>query len=308
MKYKHDYPKALERLLAIIQALHAGETLSVTELAERFGVSSKTIQRDLNERLIGLPIEKVGRRWRMRPEAMAGSPALTSEDRMLLEQLEVIGRMMGGSFAARAKEVFAKIKGRYTSPIYAKLDLESIDSHEAMMAELEQLILDRQEAKIVYAPRGEAKEILTRPLKLLLWEGFWYLLIEDASDGVIKKLHLKSIRACLPTGVRFSADRFSEQQIARAVSIWFDPAAKPVEVRLWMRASAARYFLRKPLATQRLIRQHEEESIEVAITITHEREILPVIKRWAPLIAVIEPSSLAQKVRSDFEAWLSEHA
>jgi predicted DNA-binding transcriptional regulator YafY len=51
MAYKHDYDKILTRLVNILSKLNDGEALSVKELAEEFGVSTKTIQRDFNERL-----------------------------------------------------------------------------------------------------------------------------------------------------------------------------------------------------------------------------------------------------------------
>jgi len=52
MAYKHDYDKALTRLRIILQRLNDGESLGVKELAEEFGVSTRTIQRDFNEKLI----------------------------------------------------------------------------------------------------------------------------------------------------------------------------------------------------------------------------------------------------------------
>ena len=51
MSKPHDYDTILTRLTRMIQRLQAGETLRVPALAEEFGVSRKTIQRDLHERL-----------------------------------------------------------------------------------------------------------------------------------------------------------------------------------------------------------------------------------------------------------------
>jgi len=51
MAYKHDYDKILTRLSKILSKLYAGEALLVTELADEFNVSKRTIQRDLNDRL-----------------------------------------------------------------------------------------------------------------------------------------------------------------------------------------------------------------------------------------------------------------
>ena len=52
MAYKHNYDKTLTRLRLILQKLNDGESLGVKELAEEFNVSTRTIQRDFNEKLV----------------------------------------------------------------------------------------------------------------------------------------------------------------------------------------------------------------------------------------------------------------
>lgn len=65
MGYKHDYDKILTRLTIILSRLNDGEALSVKDLAEEFNVSSKTIQRDFNERLSAFHIYQDKRKWKM---------------------------------------------------------------------------------------------------------------------------------------------------------------------------------------------------------------------------------------------------
>ena len=55
---KPEYDKAMYRLTTMICRLNIGEALDVKELATDFGVTPKTIQKDLNERLSHLPIER----------------------------------------------------------------------------------------------------------------------------------------------------------------------------------------------------------------------------------------------------------
>jgi len=65
MPYKHDYDRILTRLTTILSKLNDGDALSVTELAQEFGVSSRTIQRDFNERLNSFPIYQEKKKWKM---------------------------------------------------------------------------------------------------------------------------------------------------------------------------------------------------------------------------------------------------
>ncbi len=62
MAYKHDYDKILTRLTTILKRLNDGEALSIKDLAEEFNVSTRTIQRDFNERLISFPIIQVNKK------------------------------------------------------------------------------------------------------------------------------------------------------------------------------------------------------------------------------------------------------
>ena len=45
-------------------------------------------------------------------------------------------------------------------------------------------------------------------------------------------------------------------------------------------------------------------SIEITLKITHEMEILPLIKSWIPHIFVLEPQWLADIVREDVQGYL----
>ena len=63
---KKDYDRALTRLRIILGRLNDGESLSVKKLADDFAVSTRTIQRDFNERLVPLyPIFQQDKMWKM---------------------------------------------------------------------------------------------------------------------------------------------------------------------------------------------------------------------------------------------------
>ena len=58
MKTQHDHHDRLSvRLSIIISRLMAGESLELKALADEFGVSERTLQRDFQQRLIHLDLE-----------------------------------------------------------------------------------------------------------------------------------------------------------------------------------------------------------------------------------------------------------
>ncbi len=59
------YDRLAVRLSVIISRLLAGESLQLRTLAEEFGVSERTLQRDLHQRLVHLDIENNHGRYRL---------------------------------------------------------------------------------------------------------------------------------------------------------------------------------------------------------------------------------------------------
>ena len=62
-----DHDTLVRRLALILVKLNQGEKLDPIFLAEEFGVTLRTIQRDLNERFAYLPLERKGRLYTLNP-------------------------------------------------------------------------------------------------------------------------------------------------------------------------------------------------------------------------------------------------
>ena len=109
MAYKHDYDKILTRLTVILSKLNNGEALSVKELAEEFNVSSKTLQRDFNERLNNFPIYQDKRKWKMQ-DGFKIEKSKSLEEQLVLDIMEKMAENIGGKFAITSNKLFARMK------------------------------------------------------------------------------------------------------------------------------------------------------------------------------------------------------
>ena len=87
MAYKHDYDKILTRLILILSRLNDGEALSVKELAEEFNVSTRTLQRDFNERLSAFPVYQDKQRWKMQ-DGFRVEKTKSIEEQLVLDIIE----------------------------------------------------------------------------------------------------------------------------------------------------------------------------------------------------------------------------
>ena len=69
----------------------------MSELAEEFGVSTKTVQRDLNARLHMLPLIKEGQRWRLE-DGYKVEKIRSLEDKITLDALSLVAHSAGDEF------------------------------------------------------------------------------------------------------------------------------------------------------------------------------------------------------------------
>ncbi len=304
MAYKHDYDKILTRLVNILSRLNSGEALSITELSKEFAVSTRTLQRDFNERLVSFPIYQNKKKWKMQ-DGFKLEKTTSIEDAVILDIIEGLINGNSGIFATKAKKLLSKIKNEEFNPIYAKLDIEDISNKLEEIQQLEFAIKNKQLITCQYSFETSKKELNIKPLKIANYEGFWYLIALDAKDDVLKKYYLKNINYIKHIDESFTTNNQLDKTLDNAISIWFDEKKKPFKVTLFADSKVAKYFIRKPLSkTQKIEDTYEDSSINLSIMITHNMEIIPLVKYWIPHLKVLEPLEIKMEIDNDLKAYL----
>lgn len=304
MGYKHDYDKALTRLRVILQRLNDGESLVVKELANEFGVSTRTIQRDFNEKLVSsYPIYQENKKWKMQ-DGFKIEKIRDIDDKIILDIIEKITDGIGGTFASKSKKLLSKIKNEEQSPIYTKLNIEDISDKIKDINILENAIKEKKEIKCSYIYKeNERYDTTLQPLKIVNYEGFWYLVA--LRDKEVRKYYLKELSNINITDTVFEVDTSIDELLKNSISIWFNQYEEPFEVKLFASKWTTKYFKRRPLPTQAITSLHEDGSMEFVIKITHEMEILPIVKYWIPNLKIIEPIWLKDIVKKDLEEYIN---
>lgn len=302
MAYKHDYDKTLTRLVNILRKLYNGESLSVKELALEFNVSDRTIQRDFNNRLISFPIEKDGRRWKMQ-DGFKLEKTTSIEEQIVLDIMENLVDGVGKVFSSKAKNLLSKIKNKEYNPIYAKLNMENIDDKLFIIQDVENSIKNRNQIFCTYKIEENRSYTLTiNPLKIANYEGFWYLIAIDTKDDTIKKYYLKNIVNIRKKEEKYKFDFRIEELLENSINVWFDENTKPFVVKLYIDPTISKFIKRKPISNTQVIESnYSDGSLNIEVKITHEMEILPIIKYWIPYIKVIEPLWINDILKKDLE-------
>ena len=303
--YKHDYDKTLTRLTTILSRLNDGESLSVKDLAEDFNVSTRTIQRDFNERLISYPIYQESKKWKMQ-DGFKLEKLSNVEDTIILDIMEKISEGIGGKFATKSKHLLSKIKNEDFNPIYTKLNIEDISGQILDIATLENAIKDYKIISCQYSFESYHSRLDLKPLKVVNFEGFWYLVALDVRNDDLKKYYLKNISSIEVTNMSFELDNEVENLLDNSISVWFQKDVEPFEVKIFANSVATKYFKRRPLPTQTIESLHEDGTMEFVVKVTHEMEIIPIIKYWIPHLKVLEPQTIIKTIESDLKEYL-EH-
>lgn len=304
MAYKHDYDKILTRLTTILSRLDDGETLSVKELAEEFNVSSKTIQRDFNDRLSAFHIYQDNKKWKMK-DGFRIEKTKSLQEQLVLDIIEKIAQGIGGKFAMASHKLLSKIKNEEFNPIYTKLNIEDISDRFDDVHLIEKAIKEKTELECSYENEREGTfRTNIQPLKIVNYEGFWYLVA--ARDGYIEKYYIKTLSNIKQTAITFTTDNKIEKLLENSINIWFKSDIEPFEVKIYADKTAAKYFLRRQLPTQQIETLSKDGTMEFIVRITDEMEIIPIIKYWLPHLRVIEPLWIQEMVDEDLKSYLGK--
>ena len=174
------------------------------ELAIEFGVSEKTIQRDIHQRTsLGQMMERTKGGFVLTQKSKLASP----KDTVTLEILERLSENLGSDFAMRAKSLLTRLKEQLDPAVFAKIQMEDIGSHMQAMSELDMAIKESLEVTFTYKLTKKSFEVNAKPHKIASFDGFWYLIATDTREDIIKKYHIKSISGLQLTSNKFKTSK-----------------------------------------------------------------------------------------------------
>ena len=292
IREQNERSKRLGRIFEMI----SHEPKSTKQIADALGLNIRTIQRDLNEILAFNGAVKKGRLWSVDKSEFDPN----DENQIVLSVLDKMAKNVGAEFYSKAHGLLKGISEGLNHPIFVSLSAEKLEKKDIELIEnLESVIASRNEIELLYF----SKTHRLSPIKIALFDGFWYLLAMAGEK--LKKFHLKSIKEIKILPSKFKIDESLENRIKSANSAWFDPE-KSFIVRLWIDKVVKKYFERKPLSNQQIMCENEDGSIEIEVQVTHIMEIKPLVFYYLPHIKVIEPSSLADDILAEMEGYIKE--
>ncbi len=278
----------------ILERLENGEILSIIKLSKEWGIPTKTVQRDfvkLSEGNYGIVRADDGKRFIISKKKITSKSAGTA-----IKMLDSLSSDIGGEFYTKAQTALHKLQSYIESPFYTRIDVENISDKLDLIEDLEYAITKQKMISFSYKRWHKPDEIKTyrdvKPYKIIIFDGFWYLLVQYKT--YTQKYYLKEIRDLKILDQTFEIDEHILDRLGKAHNIYFEPMNEPFDVILLLDSDAIVYFERKPIKGQYL-KKNSDGTAELTVSITSKEEIFAVLKRWLPQVRVIEPFELQEE-------------
>ena len=245
--YLGDLEKEMSRTARLLELMIRVQTrprFTAAELAEEFGVSRRTMQRDLAALSeIGVPLRSTpgpGGGYSLPRGGRRLSPSLTVDEALaLIVSYEALLRYPVHPFSTEGLSAVTKLRAALPKEIVAELDrlrrhvfvAGPAHSYEApLLGELLRAALDGAHLKVAYdSTRSGVTERVIFPYGLYASQGYWYCACFD---------HKRGRNAPMRADHFLSAERVGNFELPRELSVrdWMDTARKATGERLRFRA------------------------------------------------------------------------
>ena len=298
MSHRHSSLDTIAyRLAELLRRLNEGQKLDPQALTQEFGVNLRTIQRDLNERLAFLELDKSDGLYQVGGQRLG---LLTPGD---VERFARVAGLQGLHPRLGTELLRDLLDSRLQSLQIRGHQYEDLSGREDDFRQLKQAIERRHRVGFRYRkPEGEKIVEAIEPYKLVNQNGIWYLAACDA--GALKSYSFTKISALLvDRDSQFEPDPAVVRTLEQEDSIWLN--LRKTEVVLKINCEAADYFRRRKLIDgQKIEKELADGGLLVSCLIAHPNQILPTVRYWLPHVRIISPEGLQAELEQQLQAYL----
>lgn len=300
--------KKFTRILSLLYQLETGR-VNLRFQAKELGFSQRTLERDMQEiEAAGFPLVEVAPGcYRFLEGFSLRKLPLSVRDNALLQLMGQLAESLGPQWS----ESFRRLRARTARPegkdaYFIKIPrMRPRAISPRILEPLEQAILTSTYIDIYYqAPERKVSCRRLRPLKIALFDGFWYLITLNAVNTYMKFSLDKILKVTL------AKEHFKpvliEKKLAESPNIWFDQEAH-LKVKLKIGLPAARYFQDVEfLPGQKIEKVFPDGSLLVSCQTANYMQLLPTLKRWLPHIEVLAPNELTKQLKEELKSYLNK--
>lgn len=285
-----EHDKLSTRLSQILIKFNNGDRVTIEDLAEEFGVSKRTIERDF-VRFSYLPIIKENKEYYLEDLAIG---KLNFDD---IKNFAIFSGVKS-LFPSLTKQFLAEILTDKINKAFlvSNSGFEDIEKKQEIFYNLTSAICDQKIINFFYNDKAR----VVKPYKLINTNGIWYLNATENED--IKTYTFSKIKSLKVTDEKFIQNINILKEIERNEINFLSSITK--EVHLEIDNSAKEYFLRKKVLSNMKIIDQTNEYFIVSTNVAFDDEILNIVKQWIPYIRIVFPFELQNKLQDTLKNYL----
>ncbi len=297
---KESNIKKFTRILNLLNKLDSG-TINLMVESKELGFSVRTLERDIQEiENAGFPLRQIAPgRYALLEGFSLNKLPLSARDEALLKLIGQLADTLGPQWADSYQRLLKRSARPQGKEIYfVKMPRMWHTLDQKILTQLEQAILKNTLINLHYqTPARRVWCNCLRPLKIALFDGFWYLICLNNKNSYMK-FSVGKILAVCPQKETFSAVDI-DSVLQQTPNIWFDVKGA-IQITCRIDASVARYFKEVEFFPHQKIEKEEKNGdLILSCRTDHAMQVLPQIKHWLPHIRILAPAELNRSLRQE---------
>jgi predicted DNA-binding transcriptional regulator YafY len=282
----------VKRLMYLINELDKG-SIKLSSLASELSVSPRTLQRDIQ--ILDTANFAICSPQRGIYSFVEGHSLqrmqLTNKEAAMLALFSDITCSLGKNFESTYDSLRKRIiQQNSENPFYVKIQKGHSYTSTEITKTIEEAVNNSQKLCISYEG-SKQNDAPISPLKIVWFDGYWYLLALGRKD-VLLKLRLEKIKKAECVDKFFKEPAQLNKTLDESTAIWFENKRNE-RIELLISAYASKYFQsRNYLPKQKFIKTLKTGDCIFECYVNKYEEILPTILGWIPHIIIQSPQKL----------------
>ncbi|ABC76790.1 helix-turn-helix transcriptional regulator [Syntrophus aciditrophicus] len=309
MTEKADGKARIVRLGQILRIFMEKEKVSSTWLSRQFQTTPRTIQRDLLLlKKSGFPLHEIRKGiYQLHKDLVRNLEVFDDTELALVVALKNIVGQLGRPFQTAAGNILDHLYDCVKSmPVFVKID-DAVPLDSALLNRILQAILKKRTVSFQYAAPHGSHAVNLEPYRVVYFSGFWYLIGNEPSTGILKRYALDKIENFKSSRQCFTAIPSDLDDVLRqSANIWFTEDAN-IEITVHIDARVSDYFKRRKMyPTQEIKEERPDGSLVVTFRVGNYEAIRDILKSWIPHFVILEPEDFRVSMLNDIKGWVEK--
>ncbi|PKN19312.1 MAG: transcriptional regulator [Deltaproteobacteria bacterium HGW-Deltaproteobacteria-6] len=307
MAHEKKLQSKMIRLGQILRIFMEKEKVSSTWLSDYFRTTPRTIQRDLLLlKNSGFPVHEIQKgQYKLSKDLIKNLEVFDDTELALMVALKNIVGQLGQPFQKAADDILDHLYDCVTTmPVFVKID-DAIPMDTSFINRMVKAIREKRQVGFQYGGNKGSHAVQMEPYRVVYYGGFWYLIGNEPSTGLLKRYALDRIRdlKLLKSGFKSIPENL-DAVLRGSANIWFSGKAN-LEVKVLIDSKVSHYFKRRKMfPTQEIKEERPDGSLVVTFHVGHYEAIRDILKSWIPHIIILEPEEFKRSLIENVSDWL----